>query len=152
MKSCIFVLFLLFNFKAHSQELIPKDSFVSVLFYSAYQCIDLPLIQHLKGCRDIGVIINIEDADIFFFYDGYCKYYGKINEFEFDSTGRMNLDFTITHKRKVGETLINGELSYTYGDLFFHTLIGKKARKHTKIKYEFHKEQFFNIKFNAEYK
>lgn len=151
MKSILFVIFF-FSCHAFSQKAPSKDSIASILFVSQYQCIDLPVIDLIKGCRDIGAIVNIEDADIFFFYDGYCKYYGKINKFEFDSTGRMKLDFTITHKRKVGETLINGELSYTYGDQFFHTLIGNKARKHTKIKYEFHKEQFFNIKFDAEYK
>jgi hypothetical protein len=142
MKSILFVIFF-FSCHAFSQKAPSKDSIVSILFVSQYQCIDLPVIDLIKGCRDVGLIVNIEDADVFIVVNGYFKYTGKIVRFEYDSIGHLNIEFNIYHKRNVGKVNMAGELFYTYGEDFFIMRIKNKKRKYTKIKCEFHKEQFF---------
>lgn len=148
MKTIILTLVLFLSTTVFSQTVSVADTTKSVLLVSQFQKYERGLLSLFKQRNDVGVIINVNDNDVFIFVNGYCKYYGKIEKFEFDSTGHMHTHFNIIHKQGVGDVNLIGKLCYTVNDVSFTTTIDGKTMTHTKIKYELHKEKFFNVDFN----
>ena len=147
MKTIILTFTLLLSSIVFSQSIPNKDTIKSIFLLSQYQSSEKVFFSLFKRCHDVGIIINIDDKDVFIFDNGHEEYFGKITQFNFDSDGHIHVYFTITHKRGVGKVSIDSKICFTYGDDFFTMVIDNKSRKHTKIKYKFHKEKFFNVDF-----
>jgi hypothetical protein len=148
MKTIILTLVLFLSTTVFSQTVSVADTTKSVLLVSQFQKHERGLLSLFKQRNDVGVIINVNDSDVFIFVNGYCKYYGKIEKFDFDSTGHMHVHFNIVHKKGVGEVNLTGKLCYTVNDESFTMTIDGKSMTHTKIKYKLRKEKFFNVDFN----
>jgi hypothetical protein len=143
MKTIILTLVFLFSTTVFSQIVSISDTTKSILLVSQFQKYERGVKSLFKQRNDVGVIINVNDSDVFIFFNGYYKYYGKIEQFDFDSTNHMHVQFNIVHKKGVGEVNVTSKLCYTVDDESFSTTIGGESMTHTKIKYKFRKEKFF---------
>ena len=112
-------------------------------YVSSSSHIDKPFLRLFKSCNDIGIIVNTKDENLYTFRNGYPKYYGKIEKFEYDSKGRMYIESTFTFKRHVGDVSIPGKIWFNYGNDFFITLIDGKKKKHDLFNFEFKNKSVF---------
>jgi|688.fasta_scaffold25760_4 hypothetical protein len=147
MKTIILTIVLLISNILIGQHIPNMDTTKSILLVSHYHSTDKPILSLLKRNQDIIFFINLDDKDIFTFCDAEYYFHAKIKELNLDSTGHIHIYFTITHKRRLGTTNIDGKICHTVGDEFFTMVIDNKMTKHTSIKCEFHKEKLMNVDY-----
>lgn len=148
MRILFFLLVMVMSNALVAQVELPKmDTVESLFFYSDSYTIDKSFLPKFKRRKDVGMILNLCDDDIFIFHDGWCHYYGKINDFQIDSTGKMDVDFRVLFEYSVGDTDYDACLNYNVGGNDFTLHIKDKTSRHGNVVFRFQKEKTFNLDF-----
>ena len=143
-KLTLTLVLLILSIVGYGQNIPNMDTIGGILLVSQHQSLDKPVLSLFKRSQETGIVINLNEKDIFVFVEGEFSYSAKIKEFNMDSTGHIHINFDVCFKRGMGTVEnINSKLCYTVGDDSLTLVIGNKVRRHTKIKYEFSKIKYF---------
>lgn len=148
MKTVLLSIVLLVTNVLFAQTIPNMDTTKSILLVSHKNCIDKPILNVFKKRQDIILFINVNDKEVYGFVNANYDLYGKITEFNLDSTGHMHV-FVDMNDRTNGKTKNKQvKICYSFGNDFFTMVSENKVITHTDIKCEAHKEKIFNVDFN----